>query len=64
MNVLDNIKQKLLLYQVKHVDNLICSLLSFERVLDAYDTGTGKTYTSIAACCVLGKNHSLYAPIQ
>lgn len=46
----DTIKSKLLPYQVNHTENLIYSLKTYQRVLDASDTGTGKTYTAIAAC--------------
>ena len=44
-----DIYKKLLPYQHSHVDNIIKSLKKYKRALDASDTGTGKTYCSIAA---------------
>uniref|UniRef100_A0A6C0CCA6 Helicase n=1 Tax=viral metagenome TaxID=1070528 RepID=A0A6C0CCA6_9ZZZZ len=43
-----SVAAKLLPFQPKHVENLIYSLTKYNRALDASDTGTGKTYTSIA----------------
>ena len=34
---------KLLDYQINHVESLVYSLTSYNRALDASDTGTGKT---------------------
>jgi SNF2 family DNA or RNA helicase len=45
----NEIKEKLLEYQIKHCESLITSLNNHNRCLDASDTGTGKTYTAIAA---------------
>lgn len=53
-NIPDHIKNKLLSYQAEHVVHLVHSLKTHSRVLDASDTGTGKTYSAIAACIVLG----------
>ena len=43
----------LLPYQKEHVKNLCKSIKNYKRALDASDTGTGKTYTSIAICMIL-----------
>jgi len=50
---MDPIKEKLLGYQIAHVDNLTHILTQNNRCLDASDTGTGKTYTAIAAALIL-----------
>jgi superfamily II DNA or RNA helicase len=49
-NLMDEIRSKLLPYQIDHTDQIIKSLKSHNRCLDASDTGTGKTYTAIAVC--------------
>jgi SNF2 family DNA or RNA helicase len=41
---------KLLSYQIEHVNSLAKSINSYKRALDASDTGTGKTYTTIGLC--------------
>ena len=46
-------KDKLYSYQIGNVSNIIRILKSNNSVLDASDTGTGKTYTAIAACAQL-----------
>src|SRR3989338_1480104 len=55
-----NIKNKkkdpmdsLLSYQIPHVYQLYECLQGVDCVLDASDTGTGKTYTTIACCYLL-----------
>lgn len=45
-----NIEKKLLIYQIDHTLNIIHIINHNNTVLDASDTGTGKTYTAIAAC--------------
>jgi len=50
MVIIKEVKEKLLSYQVPHVQNAIYSLLKENVFLDASDTGTGKTYTAIATC--------------
>lgn len=45
----DQIKDKLLPYQVIHTENLIYSLKIHDRACDVSDTGTGKSYTAIAS---------------
>lgn len=46
----DNIADNLLVYQKDHALNLIYILKHNITALDASDTGTGKTFTAIAAC--------------
>jgi len=58
----DKIKDKLLSYQLNHTQNLINSLKKHHRVLDASDTGTGKTYTAIATCIELGLKPLIICP--
>ena len=43
-------EDKLLPYQVNHVNNLYNTMIMNKRALDASDTGTGKTYTTIYLC--------------
>jgi len=47
-------KSGLLYYQVAPVSRLLGSMLSNKKALDASDTGTGKTYTSLKTVKVLG----------
>ena len=49
MSIPDDIREKLFPYQIPHTENLIYSLQTYSRCLDASDTGTGKTFTSIVA---------------
>ena len=58
----DEIKTKLLPYQIEHTENIIYSLRTYARVLDSSDTGTGKTYTSIAACITMNKKPLIICP--
>ena len=58
----DDIKSKLLPYQKDHVENLVYSLKTYNRALDASDTGTGKTYTAIAACLTLNLKPLIICP--
>lgn len=53
---------KLLEYQKTHVENIINSLVIYNRALDASDTGTGKTFTSICACKVIGWKPFIICP--
>jgi len=46
-------EEKLLPYQIDHVKSLYNTLKNHKRALDASDTGTGKTYTTIALCKML-----------
>ena len=48
--------EKLLSYQVPHVYQLYECLQKNQCILDASDTGTGKTYTTIMLCKLLNLN--------
>jgi superfamily II DNA or RNA helicase len=50
---MDIIKNKLLEYQQEHTNNITRILNNNNTCLDASDTGTGKTYSAIAACFIL-----------
>lgn len=56
------LKTKLLSYQIPHTENIIYSLNKYKRALDASDTGTGKTYTSIVASIVLNLKPFIICP--
>ena len=60
--ITDELKAKLLPYQIKHTENLIHSIHNHNRVLDASDTGTGKTYTSIALCSAMNLKPLIICP--
>ena len=47
------IMDKLLKFQVKHVDQLLQALKKFNTALDGSDTGTGKTYSALALAALL-----------
>ena len=47
---MNNIESNLLEYQIQHYKNIVRILNNNNACLDASDTGTGKTYTAIAAC--------------
>lgn len=51
----DEIKSKLLEYQIEHSNKIVKSLKKYGRALDASDTGTGKTFSSIG----VAKNQEL-----
>jgi superfamily II DNA or RNA helicase len=55
-------KDKLFSYQVGNVNNIIRILNSNGAILDASDTGTGKTYTAVAACAQLGLQPIVICP--
>jgi superfamily II DNA or RNA helicase len=59
---MDKIKDKLLKYQIQHTENLVRILQNNMACLDASDTGTGKTYSAIAACAILGLNPIIICP--
>jgi superfamily II DNA or RNA helicase len=46
-------KNKLYSYQIQNTINIIKIINKNNAVIDASDTGTGKTYSAIAACCQL-----------
>lgn len=50
---MDKIKDKLLPFQIDHVENLVRIINKNNAVLDSSDTGTGKTYTALATCHIL-----------
>ena len=54
--------EKLLSYQIPHMENIKNSIKRYGRALDASDTGTGKTYTSIACCMELKLKPFIIAP--
>ena len=55
---------KLLDYQKPHVHSLKESINKYNRALDASDTGTGKTYTSVALCAELKLKPLIICPIS
>lgn len=59
---MDKIKNKLLDYQIQHTENLVRILKNNKACLDASDTGTGKTYTAIAACSILNLKPIIICP--
>ena len=59
---MDKIKDKLLPYQIQHTENLVRILENNKACLDASDTGTGKTYSAIAACSILNVNPIIICP--
>ena len=62
IDIRQEISNKLLKYQHLHVFNLLLALKSQNVVLDGSDTGTGKTYTSIAICKQLGLKPFIICP--
>ena len=47
-------KKQLFSYQIKPTGAIVAALLAHRVAIDASDTGTGKTYTSLKACKILG----------
>ena len=58
----NNITKKLLQYQIDHTLNLVTILKKNNSALDASDTGTGKTYCSIATCKYLNLEPIIICP--
>ena len=58
----DNITKKLYDYQIKHTSNIIHCLKNNSGVIDGSDTGTGKTYTTIASCKQLNYRPFIICP--
>jgi superfamily II DNA or RNA helicase len=58
----DQVKSKLLPYQVKHASTLCSILLSKGRALDLSQTGTGKSYVSAGVCAELGLRPLIISP--
>jgi SNF2 family DNA or RNA helicase len=50
---METIKKLLLPYQINDTNNLVKIITKNNAVLNSSDTGTGKTYTAIAACFIL-----------
>jgi len=59
---MEQIKNKLLEYQQEHTNNLVRILTKNNTCLDASDTGTGKTYSAIAACYILKLQPIIFCP--
>lgn len=57
-----DIQEMLLPFQLDHVKNLIYSIMRYNCVLDASDTGTGKTYTILAAAKALHLSPFIICP--
>lgn len=58
----DEVKAKLLPYQIHHTENLITNIVKHNRALDTSDTGTGKTFTNIAASITVKKKALVICP--
>lgn len=56
------VNEKLLAYQIPHKLQMLEALNIRKRVLDASDTGTGKTYVAIALCKELGLEPFIICP--
>jgi superfamily II DNA or RNA helicase len=57
-----SVSDKLFDYQIFHVLNIITAIRSNNHVLDGSDTGTGKTFTSIAVCAQTGMKPAIIGP--
>jgi superfamily II DNA or RNA helicase len=55
-------KNKLYPYQIGNVNNIIKIIKQNNSVLDASDTGTGKTYSAIASCSTMGLRPIVICP--
>jgi len=62
INIDKNVEQILYDYQLLHLYNLITAFRNNNVVMDGSDTGTGKTYTSIALCKQLNLNPIILCP--
>lgn len=58
----EEIKNKLLQYQIPHLENLYRALFIHNCVLDASDTGTGKTYIAIVLCLLMNLRPFIICP--
>lgn len=54
--------EKLYSYQKEHANNIVRIIKENNAVLDASDTGTGKTYTAVASCELLNINPFIICP--
>ena len=59
---MNDILKKLLVYQVPHFYQLLETIKVNNCILDASDTGTGKTYTALALCAQLKKKPFVICP--
>lgn len=57
-----DVESKLFEYQAENARNVIRILKNNNSALDASDTGTGKTYTAVAACAELGLRPFVLCP--
>lgn len=55
-------KKLLLSYQINNSENIMRILKGNGSVLDSSDTGTGKTYTALAACSAMGLDPIIICP--
>jgi len=62
INLDDDLSSKLFDYQHMHLFNLITGFRSYDTLLDGSDTGTGKSYTTIALCKHLGLRPLILCP--
>lgn len=58
----DDVKAKLLSFQIPSVKILVNALSKHGSALDGSDLGSGKTFVSIAACKILGKKLAVICP--
>jgi superfamily II DNA or RNA helicase len=62
INIRPDITKKLMNYQILHTFNMISALKNNKIVIDGSYTGTGKTYTTAAACAQLGYTAVVFCP--
>lgn len=63
MNIDDDfLSTKLLQYQLPHLQNMVKSFENNQVIIDASDTGTGKTYTTIALMKMFNKKPLIVCP--
>lgn len=58
----ESIKSKILKYQEPHIKNMCYALMKNRIAIDASDTGTGKTYCSLAICKATGLRPFIICP--
>lgn len=59
----ENIAKKLFSYQIQNTQNIVRIINENNAVFDGSDTGTGKTYTAIAACVQLKLRPIIICPL-
>lgn len=62
INIRDDIAKKLMSYQILHTFNMITAMKNNKVVIDGSYTGTGKTFTTAAACAQLGYSVVVICP--